>query len=107
MLISYTTDNFPTDYVPTVFDNYVADVKVGDNKVKLWLWDTAGQEEYEQLRLISYQKADVFFICFSMIDQNSFYNALNKWFREVHEECPKAIKIFVGTKYDLHQEYLI
>ena len=45
-------------------------------------------------------------ICFSMIDQNSFHNALNKWFPEVHEESPKAIKIFVGTKSDMHAEYL-
>ena len=80
MLISYTSDNFPTDYVPTVFDNYVAEVKVGVNLVKLWLWDTAGQQEYQQLRLISYQRADVFLICFSMIDQTSFCNAINKWF---------------------------
>jgi GTPase SAR1 family protein len=43
MLVSYTTDNFPTDYVPTIFNNYVADIKVGPHKVKLWLWDTAGQ----------------------------------------------------------------
>lgn len=83
MLISYTTDNFPTDYVPTIFDNYIADVKMGDKKIQLWLWDTAGQEEFAQLRLISYQKADVFLICFSMVDQNSFHNAINKWFPEV------------------------
>lgn len=106
MLISYTTDNFPTDYVPTIFDNYIADVKMGDKKIQLWLWDTAGQEEFAQLRLISYQKADVFLICFSMVDQNSFHNAINKWFPEVQEESPKAIKIFVGTKEDMHREYL-
>lgn len=41
-----------------------------------------------------------------MIDQNSFRNALDKWFPEVQEESPKAVKIMVGTKYDLHQEYL-
>ena len=45
-------------------------------------------------------------ICFSMIDQNSFYNALNKWFPEVQEESPKTIKIFVGTKSDMYAEYL-
>lgn len=38
MLISYTTDKFPDDYVPTIFDNYLATIKFQDHLVKLWLW---------------------------------------------------------------------
>jgi GTPase SAR1 family protein len=38
MLISYTTDVFPQEYVPTIFDNYLATIKYGDQPVKMWLW---------------------------------------------------------------------
>ena len=53
MLISYSTDHFPEEYVPTgilwvnrssflVFDNYRVEVSIGNKTASLELWDTAG-----------------------------------------------------------------
>lgn len=42
MLISYTTNSFPIDHVPTVFDNYSSQIILGGENINLGLWDTAG-----------------------------------------------------------------
>lgn len=48
MLISYTTDRFPDEYTPTVFDNYTVDMTVAGEMYTVGLFDTAGQEDYDQ-----------------------------------------------------------
>merc|ERR1712079_65634 len=49
LLIVFSKDQFPEVYVPTVFENYVADIEVDGKQVELALWDTAGQEDYDRL----------------------------------------------------------
>lgn len=139
LLISYTTNTFPGDYVPTVFDNYTTTISLRDPNYnssdhldnqdlhstaisshsnehlkifKLNLWDTAGQEEYDRLRPLSYPQTDIFLICFSVTERNSFRNVIDKWLPELKtnsniENSEIFIKfkkypiLLVGTKSDL------
>ena len=90
------------DYVPTVFDNFSANVVVNGATVNLGLWDTAGnllkhdqlvlsrwtliesensstgQEDYNRLRPLSYRGADVFILAFSLISKASYENVSKK-----------------------------
>ncbi|KAA0707479.1 Cell division control protein 42 -like protein G25K GTP-binding protein [Triplophysa tibetana] len=93
LLISYTTNKFPSEYVPTVFDNYAVTVMIGGEPYTLGLFDTAGQEDYDRLRPLSYPQTDVFLVCFSVVSPSSFEN--------VKEKTPFLL---VGTQIDLRDD---
>jgi cell division control protein 42 len=48
LLISYTANIFPSEYVPTVFDNYAVTVQIGGEPYTLGLFDTPGQGDYNR-----------------------------------------------------------
>ncbi|MCJ1441670.1 MAG: Rho GTPase [Stictis urceolatum] len=121
LLISYSQKVFPDKYVPTVFDNYFTQVQHRGNMVELDLWDTAGQEEYDRLRPLSYPETDLLFVCFGIDCPNSLENVLEKvclvsfgattectnatkWYPEVLHFCPTTPIILVGLKSDLRHK---
>jgi GTPase SAR1 family protein len=67
-------------YVPTVFENYITypTHPPTGKTVELALWDTAGQEEYDRLRPLSYPETDLIFVCFAIDCPNSLENVLDK-----------------------------
>jgi len=104
MLISYTENKFPKEYVPTVFDNYEAQILVEGQEVKFSLWDTAGQEGYARIRTLSYPKTDIFLLCFSVVSPYSYENVKETWLPELRHHCPNVPIILVGTKIDLRDD---
>ncbi|XP_028940957.1 transforming protein RhoA isoform X2 [Numenius arquata] len=84
LLIVFSKDQFPEVYVPTVFENYVAD--------------------YDRLRPLSYPDTDVILMCFSIDSPDSLENIPEKWTPEVKHFCPNVPIILVGNKKDLRND---
>ncbi len=61
------------------------------------LKDTAGQEDYERLRPISYPDSDVILMCYSVESQASLSNIGSKWNPEIRFYCPGKPVILVGN----------
>jgi small GTP-binding protein len=105
MLVTYSVGKFPTTYVPTVFENYISNVRAPSGKiVELVLWDTAGQEEYDRLRALSYPEVNILLVCFSIDSPSSLDNVYDKWIPEVNHYCPGIPFILVGLKTDLRND---
>nr|XP_045222070.1 rho-related GTP-binding protein RhoF isoform X3 [Macaca fascicularis] len=68
----------PQHYAPSVFEKYTASVTVGSKEVTLNLYDTAGQEDYDRLRPLSYQNTHLVLICYDVMNPTSYDNVLIK-----------------------------
>ncbi|KAI7875405.1 hypothetical protein K492DRAFT_168151 [Lichtheimia hyalospora FSU 10163] len=101
LLNVFTRGYFPQVYEPTVFENYVQEVMVDNQEVELSLWDTAGQEEFDRLRTLSYADTHAVILCFSVDSRDSLENIPNRWLSEVHQYCPEAKILLVALKCDL------
>lgn len=81
-----------------------SELRIGEERYTLGLFDTAGQEDYDRLRPLSYPQTDVFLVCFSVTSPASFENVREKWFPEVRHHCPGVPCLIVGTQTDLRND---
>lgn len=96
-----TSRTFKTDYEPTLFDNFAATVSVEDKPFHLSLFDTAGKEDFNKLRVLSYIKSDVFIVCFSVNNPESLHHVSEVWVPELKQYVPDTPFIVVGTNIDV------
>ena len=72
--------------------------------MELSLWDTAGQEEFDRLRSLSYDDTHAIMLCFSVDSPDSLENVESKWVGEIAENCPGVRLVLVALKCDLREQ---
>ena len=77
---------------------------IGGEPYTLGLFDTAGQEDYDRLRPLSYPQTDVFLVCYSVVSPSSFENVKEKWVPEITHHCQRTPFLLVGTQIDLRDD---
>ncbi|EGV65966.1 Rho GTPase [Yamadazyma tenuis] len=101
LLNVFTRGYFPQVYEPTVFENYVHDIFIDGQSVQLSLWDTAGQEEFDRLRSLSYSDTHCIMLCFSIDSPDSLENVQTRWVGEIADNCEGVKLVLVALKCDL------
>ena len=79
------------------------DIFVDSVHIELSLWDTAGQEEFDRLRSLSYDDTDLIMLCYSVESKDSLENVESKWVGEIAENCPGVKIVLVALKCDLRE----
>ncbi|CAG7918305.1 unnamed protein product [Penicillium olsonii] len=115
-----TSTVFPTPHLVRFTRLMRPDIFVDSIHVELSLWDTAGQEEFDRLRALSYEDTHVLMLCFSVshyfprlkmplmraqVDSpDSFENVSSKWIAEINENCPGVRVVLTALKCDLRKD---
>ena len=113
-------EEFPTDSSPLtpspsinndlntqngLFEKYYAQLTSrSGNSILVTYNEASTKEEHSRFRTLTYRISDVFFLCFSTVDRNSFDNAKNEWFAEIDLISPDAPIYLIGTKCDLRDK---
>lgn len=104
LLMVHSGLEFPESYFPTIFENFISKISINGKIMELSLWDTAGQEDYDRLRPLSYPSSDMVIIGFSVTDREHFFAVRDKWFPEINHFLPGVPKLLVGLKKDLRND---
>lgn len=106
LLLKYATKEFEPQYHPTVFEKkeIVYTDEASGAKIGLDLWDTAGQEDYDRIRTLSYMDTDLILVCFALNSSESLNNIGDRWKDEIEHFCKETPRILVGMKADLRKK---
>ncbi len=99
--LRYVEDSFEDHSMPTIgIEFFIKHVEHDGDKIKLNIWDTAGQEKYRSITRSYYRLAIGCLLCFSLIDRTSFNN-LKDHLRDLKQGCQENVQfVLVGTFLD-------
>jgi len=100
--------NFSEKTLNTVgLDLKYANLNINNKKIKLQLWDTAGQEKFRSMTTSYYRGVNVIIIVFDVTSQISFEH-VKDWMNNIKQFAKIGVmKVIVGNKIDLKDERIV
>ena len=107
-ILRFLNNEFNQNYMSTAgIDLKSGSIEIKNKKIRIQIWDTAGQEKYKAITKNLFLKVMGALIVYDITNENSFYN-LQSWVSMVKEECGKHMQILiVGNKSDLDSKRAI
>lgn len=107
MIQRYCKGIYTKDYKKTIGVDFLErQIEVNGEDIRLMLWDTAGQEEFDAITKAYYRGAQACVLAFSTVDRDSF-EAIESWKRKVENEVGEISMVIVQNKIDLIDDAVV
>ena len=107
IVIRYSDNKFSETLLSTIgVDSKRKIVKINGEKVRVSIWDTAGQEKFQNIVKQYYKGANGVLLIYDIAEKKSFKN-LDFWIRDLKENADNFNDIFIcliGNKIDKEEE---
>ncbi len=107
LILTFLNNAFPHDCIPSCMHPSSVKMVVDGKELGLEVWHTAGAQDYDRLRPLSYNNTDVFIVCFSVVSPTSFASVFEKWIPELRHHAPHTPFVLLGTQTDLREDPVI
>jgi small GTP-binding protein len=110
LLNRFCEGSFQEDYKPTLGANIIRkDVSIEETvKVRLIMWDLAGQEKYNVIRSMYFQGCEGALFVYDVTRYNTFDSIKSKWLRDFQKYIRKeGVYVLIGNKTDMHEDRVV
>ena len=104
LFLRFVDEIWEDSFVPTIgVDFKIKTLLIEEKKIKLQIWDTAGEERFRTIISSYYKGAHGILLMFDVTDYDSF-ESLENWLIEIEKNANKSvIKLLIGNKIDLEE----
>lgn len=104
ILLRYLDDKFSENSIPTIgIDFGIKTISIGAKKIKLQIWDTAGQEKFKSITSSYYRGCDGIILIYDVTNIASFSN-INTWLEDISNKVSITLpKLLISNKNDLSE----
>ncbi len=108
LIKKFTKGSFQEDYIKTMGAQFsVYDKKIDGDKIKLFFWDIAGQDDFHFLHSSFFKDSKAAIIVYSL-EENEFgktsFKHILDWYKDILNYCGKIPIVIFANKVDLIDE---